>query len=396
MISRAFVPGSALLLLAGCSALPDSGPTEQVIVQHVNDAKKNPLGVRIVDIDPRVVALLAAEPEPNLSTLDRVEAEGPSVGHIGPGDTLAVSVLELGNGLFAGSASGLGGGGNPLTGAAAPGAAVTTENLPALTVDARGEVDVPYVGLLQAAGLTPDGLASQIRAGLRGKSQNAQVVVRITTDLANSVIIYGDLHRPGRIALTLAHERLLDAIALAGGPDASAEDTEVRLTRASVTGGIPLRTLEEDPSDNILLRPGDRIEVLFRPRTYTVFGATPKVSEVNFNVAKLTLADALARIGGPLDERADPNAVFIFRFEDAEAARELGEPVHANAGTAPVLYRLDMMDPTSYFVAQRFPMKNQDLVYIANAKTNRLYKFMSLINLLTGPAITGALVGSNQ
>ncbi len=388
-----FVTFLALAALAGCNTLPSSGPPESVIVDRAKDPRTNPLGFKIVDISPAVVGILAAEPAPTISTLDRIGSRVPDPDRIGPGDTLSIAILELGSALFAGGA---GAGANPLAGAPAPSSAVTTETLPPVTVDAAGRVDIPYVGRLAAAGRTAEQLAAAIEAGLRGKSQNPQVVVRITTDLANSIIIYGDLHKPGRVPLTLAHERLLDAIALAGGPDSSPEDTEVRITRDGVTGDIPLRTLEEDPAQNIGLRPGDRVEVLFRPRTFTVFGATSKVSEVNFNVANLSLADALARIGGPLDDRADPNAVFLFRFEDRAAARALGVPGRPTAASAPVLYRLDMMDPTSYFLAQRFAMKNQDLVYIANAKTNPVYKFMSLVNLLTGPGISAAYLSTDH
>ncbi len=388
---------AALAVLTGCNTLPNSGPPESVIVDRSRDPHTNPLGFKIVDIDPSVVGVLAAEPSPTISTLDRVAGHVPDPDRIGPGDTLSISVLELGSSLFAGGGA-AGASSNPLAGAAAtPGSgAVTTETLPPVTVDASGRVAIPYVGVLVASGRTPDRLAAAIEAGLRGKSQDPQVVVRVMTDLANSVIIYGDLHKPGRVPLTLAHERLLDAIALAGGPGSSPEDTEVRITRDGVTGGIPLRTLEEDPAQNIGLRPGDRIEVLFRPRTFTVFGATSKVSEVNFNVANLSLADALARIGGPLDERADPNAVFLFRFEETETARALGIRPRPDARSSPVLYRLDLMDPTSYFLAQHFTMKNQDLIYIANAKTNPVYKFMSLINLLTGPGISAAYLSTNH
>lgn len=48
------------------------------------------------------------------------------------------------------------------------------------------------------------------------------------------------------------------------------------------------------------------------------------------------------------------------------------------------------MNPTSYFAAQRVPMKNHDVLVIANAKTNRFYKFTQLISTLISPAITAA------
>ena len=386
-----------LALLAGCNTLPDSGPVESKIL---NDAKKpetNPLGFRIVPLDPSVVSVLASQSPPSLSALGDAMRERARGDLIGPGDVLQVSIFELGSGLFGGGSAGSlsSGGSNPLMSGAGPGTSVTSENLPPIVVDGSGAVDVPYIGRLQATGRSTTQLAAAIKGGLKGQSQNPQVLVRITTDITNAVIVSGDVKKPGRDSLTLAHERLLDMIAIAGGPDHAPEDTMVQLNRDGRTARIPLRTLQDQPDQNVMLVPGDRVQVTYQPRTFTVFGATSKVSETAFNTPELSLAEALARIGGPLDERADPNAVFLFRFEDRQAALRLGLPMRAGGAPAPVVYKLDMMNPTSYFVAQKFVMKDKDLVYIANAKTNKFYKFFNLISMIVGPAITGIAVSRN-
>lgn len=383
-----------LALLAGCNTLPDSGPVESKILNDAKTPAANPLGFHIVQLNPAVVNVLSSQTPPLLSALGDRMHDQVRGDRIGPGDVLQVSIFELGSGLFGGGSSGglSSGGSNPLMSGAGPGTSVTSENLPPMVVDSSGAVDVPYVGRLQATGRTTTQLASAIRGGLRGQSQNPQVLVRITTDITNAVIVSGDVKKPGRDPLTLAHERLLDMIAIAGGPDHAPEDTIVQLSRDGRTARIPLRTLQDQPDQNVTLVPGDRVQVTYRPRSFTVFGATSKVSETAFNTPELSLAEALARIGGPLDERADPNAVFLFRFEDRQAAVRLGLPMRPGTAPAPVVYKLDMMNPTSYFVAQKFAMKDKDLVYIANAKTNKFYKFFNLISLIIGPAITGIAV----
>ena len=60
--------------------------------------------------------------------------------------------------------------------------------------------------------------------------------------------------------------------------------------------------------------------------------------------------------------------------------------------TSPVVYRLDMSDANSYFLAQRFPVEDKDIIYVANARLNELQKFFTLLNTLTGPVITGIVV----
>ena len=395
---RPLVAVLPLLLLAACNTLPDSGPVEEKILNSAKKPQTNPLGFRIVPLSPSVVDAVAAGAPPLLSSLDAGLGERTQNDRIGPGDVLQVSIFELGSGLFGGGGGSNGlsaGAANPLTGGPGPSTSVTSENLPPIAVDAAGTVNVPYVGRIRASGRTTTELASAIQAGLKGQSQNPQVLVRISTDIANAVVVGGDVRKPGREPLTLAHERLLDMIAIAGGPSHPPEDMTVQLSRGRRSARIPLEVLQDSPDQNIALIPGDRIQVSYHPRTFTVFGATAKVSEAPFNAPQLSLAEALARIGGPLDERADPNAVFLFRFENPQVASELGVPLRPGTRTAPVVYQLDMMNPTSYFLAQRFAMKDKDLVYIANAKTNKFYKFFNLISLIIGPAITGIAVSRN-
>ena len=61
-------------------------------------------------------------------------------------------------------------------------------------------------------------------------------------------------------------------------------------------------------------------------------------------------------------------------------------------GSSPVVYRFDMSDANSYFLVDRFPLENKDLIYIANARLTELQKFFTLLNTITGPIITGIVV----
>ena len=51
-----------------------------------------------------------------------------------------------------------------------------------------------------------------------------------------------------------------------------------------------------------------------------------------------------------------------------------------------------MSDANSYFLAQRFPVEDKDIIYVSNARLNELQKFFTLLNTLTGPVITGIVV----
>jgi polysaccharide export outer membrane protein len=133
----------------------------------------------------------------------------PPTDMIGPGDLLDIQIYEAGVSLFAST--------RPVgaTATASNGAA-QVERLPVTRVDDKGGIFVPFAGRVQAQGLTSTQLAGAIRAALRGLSQNPQVVVGITQSVTNSVILGGEVARPGRLVLTSNRETLPEVIALSG------------------------------------------------------------------------------------------------------------------------------------------------------------------------------------
>lgn len=376
------------LILSGCNTLPDSGPTESKVLEAARSQQLNPLGFRIISVTPQVAGILSAEIPPLISSLDIASSSSSRNDRIGAGDVLTITIFELGSGLFAPT------GGQAIPGVApGPSANVTNQNLPPTQVETDGTINIPYVGRLHAAGLTPQALAEIIRGNLSGKSQNPQVMVRISSDIANTVIVSGEVHHPGRVVLSTAQEHLSDVVAIAGGAVYPPEDSHVELVRGDKVGATDLGTLESFPQEDIHVHPGDRIHVIYQPRTYTVFGAAgTQATETPFKSPHVSLAEALARVGGPNDNRADPNAAFLFRFEDPVAAKQLGLDTPPTPQGIPVVYQIDMMNPSSYFLAQRIPMKTKDVLLIANAKTNKFYKFDQLISTLISPAITAAYV----
>ncbi|WP_423193214.1 polysaccharide biosynthesis/export family protein [Cupriavidus sp. H18C2] len=356
-------------VLGGCAYLPSSGPTARDILDAQASAA-NALGYRIADVDADLIGKLDAMPAAPVDV--PVSRGGDTVfERIGAGDTLGISIFEVGTTLF-GPASTLGAMGGGMTAVPQPTAA--GQAMPTVTVAADGTIPVPYAGRIRAAGRTPRELEDAIRAALRSKSQDPQVVVSVRDNLANSVMVMGEVRKPGRVPLTPGGERVLDMVALAGGAAYPMTDVAARLTRGQTTLELPLADLSPESDANLPLRPQDRLMIERRPRSFSVMGAAGKVSQVPFDAPRVNLAEAVAKVGGPGDLQADPRAIFVFRYQP---------------DTAPVIYRLDLMNPSSYFLAQRFAMRDKDVVYIANAESNGLTKFVSILNLLFSPVYTG-------
>jgi polysaccharide export outer membrane protein len=303
--------------------------------------------------------------QPRLGSLTDI----PLGGLIGPGDTLNINLFEVGVSLFSGSRA-------TVASAESFDASAHGQEFPSQTVDADGNIRLPFAGTIRVAGMTTSQVAEAIEQRFALKSQYPQAVVSIGKSVFSSAIIAGDVREPGRVSLTWAKERLTDAIAASGGTELPIDDVVVRFVRGEARAEQRLGDILPGSVDDLMLNPGDRVEVVRSPRTFTVFGSSGKVSEVPFENAHVSLAEAIARAGGPNDASADPTGIFLFRLD---------APLGANG--RPNIYRVSMLDAPTYFLAQRVAMRDNDLIYMASARAGQASKFVAIINQLFSPAL---------
>jgi polysaccharide export outer membrane protein len=365
-----------LLMLNGCGIVPASGPTAREV--RSAPASQNLNGIQIVDVTDAVARQLVAETKKQdfAGTLGGNAAKEQV---FGPGDSIEVSIWEAPPATLFSDAT--------LSSDAVSGAHSTV--LPAQIVNLDGTIMVPFAGRIRATGRTAEQLANDIVSRLQGKANHPQVIVRTVRNANSYVTIVGDVTQSTRMELSAAGERLLDALASAGGVRHPIEKTTIQVTRGDRVETLPLQSVIQDPRQNVTLHTGDVVTALYQPFSFTVLGATGKNSEVNFETQGITLAQALARSGGLNDARSDPKGVFIFRFEPANMLKWPQQPVKTTAdGLVPVIYRVDLKDPATFFVAQSFPIKNKDLVFVSNGPVAELQKFMNLIFSAVYPVTT--------
>ncbi|STY59584.1 polysaccharide export protein Wza [Mannheimia haemolytica] len=54
----------------------------------------------------------------------------------------------------------------------------------------------------------------------------------------------------------------------------------------------------------------------------------------------------------------------------------------------PTVYQVNLLEPQSMFLLQRFPIQDKDIVYVSNAPLSEFQKFLRMIFSITSP-ITG-------
>lgn len=365
MIGRLVLAAAAVMALAGCATLPTSGPTgSDIRAQVAKDAGK--LGITLVQVQTvNDLPQPAALPAPFRADY----TPPPPTELVGPGDVLNVSVFETGIALFGRSAAipSEGGGIDP---------AARAERFPPLRVSDQGTISIPYVGQVNVAGRTTREIEQLLRQGLRGKSQNPQVLVSIAEGLTNSVIIGGDIARPGRLVLPTNREKLSEVIALAGGNKGEIRDLVVRVSRNEEVQEWRLSDVLDNPSLDLRIYPSDRITLIRQPRSFTVLGAAGQSSQFAFPGAKASLIEAIAMAGGANPNTGNARAIFVFRIDRDEAGKEV-----------PVVYHFNMMQASSYILAQKFAMNDKDVVYVGNALANQPSKLIQVLSQLFFPLV---------
>jgi polysaccharide export outer membrane protein len=195
-------------------------------------------------------------------------------------------------------------------------------------------------------------------------------------------------------------EKILDAITRAGGPKSQGFDTFVSLERGGRRATVPFGTLVYQPSNNVSVHAGDTIYVYTEPQTFLAFGATTSGavavggsgggaggSQLKFDAWRVTLAEAMAKAGGLNDALAEPASVFLYRGEPRVVAQRLGVDISKFPGPiVPIIYNLNLRDPAGYFLARAFEIRNKDVLYVSNATSVQVNKFLLYLRTIMATA----------
>lgn len=370
--------------LAGCDALPRSGPMATEIQQETQNPKDFPF--RLIPVDVTVSRVLLQFPDESLSTRGFFRSDRGSGGPVlGPGDVLAITVMEpASGGVFTGISSTTSGGQS---------AALVT--LPEMQVDTQGSISFPLVGTVRVGGKTTRQVAQTLEDELKSRIIQPQVIVRLVGNFSNKVIIAGAVKAPGEFDITTAGETLLQLVTRAGGPVVPPGDAVVELTRNGTTKSVRLQALINQPTADVRLKGGDFINVANKPRTYLIMGAAGRTAEAPLPVETLSLATALARAGGLIDTRADVKGIFVLRYEPKKVVNRLSPDAPVESAYAPVVYQFNLAETSGFFLADSFVVRERDIIYLSNASSVELQKLLDLFRIAASPVITGATIATD-
>jgi polysaccharide biosynthesis/export protein len=345
--------------------LPSSGPAPLQMYLTPPDLRTIPYTV--VQLTPEIVSGLG-NAAPRLTAF--AAQQKPEDLRFGIGDVVGVTIFEASSGgLFI-----------PLEAGVRPGNFVSFPNQ---AVKSNGNITIPYAGPIRANGRTALEVETAIVDALKNRAIEPQVIVTLVDQKTSLISVLGDVGKPGRLPASATSERILDVISRAGGPAGPGPDEWVLLDRNGKRALAPFASLVDEPVNNVFIHPNDTIYLFRQPQTFLTFGALGAQQQIPFGAWRLSLAEALSKAGGLNDSLADPASIFIYRGETREVARAIGVDVSKLKGPImPIIYNLNLRDPSGYFLATSFEMRNKDVIYVSNSASVESTKFMTYLNTI--------------
>lgn len=363
---------AATIGCSACAIMPTSGPAGDAVRTGPRDPDSVPYA--LVKLTPQVAEVLANN-VPRL-TPGMGLRRGPVEIRIGVGDIVGVTIFEAkSGGLFIPAEAGV-----------RPGNFVT---LPNQAVDYDGNISIPFGGTIRVKGLTTTEAQKAIVETIRKEAIDPQAVVTLVDQRNSLISVLGDVNTPARFPANPAGERILDAIARAGGPKSQGFDSWVMLERGRRRETVPFGALVYEPTNNIYVHANDTVYVYREPQTFVAFGAVGSVTgasqgQIPFDAWRISLAEAVAKANGLQHTLADPASIFIYRGETRAVAEQLGVDCSRFTGPIiPIIFSVNFRDPSGYFLATTFQMRNKDVLYVSNATTVEVAKVLEFTRLVT-------------
>ncbi|CAN5880693.1 polysaccharide biosynthesis/export family protein [soil metagenome] len=285
---------------------------------------------------------------------------------VAPGDSLKVRIFERYGGNIFPTISGM------------------SADLGIQRVAEDGTIKVPVVGVVSVAGQDLNQIERRIIQQLGNKVQEPEVIVEFDAPRTHSVMVAGDVKNPGRVSMLEDVRTVVDAINKAGGPTAAVAGTSNQLEVVVRRQGQVILTAQYSEllaGGDIAVQKSDEIVVRPNSRVYTVLGAVQRSGNVELTKYNVSLLEALGTVGGLSDVRANKTGVYVFR---------MGDLINNPSARARV-FRLDLFQPVSIFVAQQFGLQARDVIYVTNAPLyeydkilTSIYRTFSLVGIAKG------------
>jgi len=242
-------------------------------------------------------------------------------------------------------------------------------------VRADGNVLLPMLGVVPAAGKTTGELEEEVARRLRASPENKDglleepgVVVTVSEFKTVGVVVTGAVNQPGQHELRSDQRSVSAALAIAGGIKSERGARQIRVLSTSADGQTVSRALDvlldDIPLEDVALTGGETI-VVEPPaeRQFSVIGLVKKNGVFEYPAPRrYNLMQALATAGG-VDEIAAPRYATVYRRRH-------------DGSVCAATFRIDGTNLTS---ASNITIKDGDVIAIEHTAGSYMRQFFSQV-----------------
>lgn len=349
------------LILTACSSLPGGAPSSRRFLAQSQTAEAD---FALYQVNRAFLATVAHWPvsgsQENLNWIGASQGARNQI--IQPGDKLYIRVWDSSDNSLLTSTD------------------QKEIELQNVVVAANGSIFMPYVGNISVIGLTPDLAREELQASLEAIVPSVQVQLNMLEGRNNSVDLVSGVLNPGTYPMPDRNYTVMGLISAGGGISDRLNNPQIRLMRGGGIYGTSVDNLLNNPSNDTLLRGGDRVFVEEDARRFLSFGATGTEAAHIFTRDRMSAMDAIAVMGGVNDAKADPKGLLVLREYDADAVR----PGNRGPRMTRVVFTIDLTTPDGLFSARNFQINPDDLVMATESPINDVITISGIVGNFFG------------
>ena len=241
-------------------------------------------------------------------------------------------------------------------------------------VQPDGSFFFPYAGKLNVTDMTIEQVRSTLASRLSQYLKSPQVDVNVVGHGAR-VTLQGAFEDTTPQEFTTVPLTLAQAVGRARIDVEEADLSGFVLTRDGTDYPLDLDALNRGGkvAADVYLKPGDRLHMPFNDRKQVyVIGEVLRPQALTFKTTDMSLTQALGRTGGLNPVTAKGGAVYVIRGMEDDS--------HEQA----TVYHLDAASPVAFTMADRFPLRPGDVVWVGPAGVTRWNRFLTQLLPLSG------------
>lgn len=252
-------------------------------------------------------------------------------------------------------------------------------------IDSDGNIYLPLVGKIHAAGKTVSELNRNLRSQFANYLKTPDVLVRVLSYEGNRYFVNGQVMKSGQYTLNDQPISIYTALGMAGGVNTETGDnTSIQLIRNGKTFDLNAVSLEKQGYSlhKLLIQPNDTIYVNTKQnQKLYVMGESSKSQALSLRDQGMTLSDVLGESEGINPYSASAARIFVMRTNLQDRTS--------------TIYHLNLSSIGNLALANQFQMQKNDIVYIDATGLTRWQRIMNQIVPFSSALYTFDQLGKN-